>query len=68
MNSTTSTNEDGEGPARDSAEAIVVGVDGSPPSLAALDWAACEAHARSLSLTILHATRSEEHTSELQSQ
>jgi nucleotide-binding universal stress UspA family protein len=37
------------------AAAIVVGVDGSPPSLHALDWAAREAAARQRPLRILHA-------------
>ena len=39
------------------AAAIVVGVDGSPPSLHALDWAAREAVARHRPLRIVHAFR-----------
>ena len=33
---------------------IVVGVDGSPPSKVAVDWAAREAPLRNLPLTIIH--------------
>ncbi|MCG5461623.1 universal stress protein [Micromonospora sp. MED01] len=39
------------------AAAIVVGIDGSPPSVHALDWAAREAVARHRPLRIVHAFR-----------
>ncbi|ARX81365.1 hypothetical protein SMD44_00763 [Streptomyces alboflavus] len=35
---------------------LIVGVDGSPPSLAALDWAADEAERGSLALRVVHAS------------
>ena len=35
---------------------LIVGVDGSPPSIAALDWAADEAERGSLALRVVHAS------------
>jgi nucleotide-binding universal stress UspA family protein len=42
-------------PSREAVKRIVVGVDGSPESLAALEWAYAEALAGSAKLTVVHA-------------
>jgi nucleotide-binding universal stress UspA family protein len=42
---------------------LIVGVDGSDPSLAALDWAVDEAVARRLPLLVVHASRWDEYAS-----
>ncbi|HET9422910.1 MAG TPA: universal stress protein, partial [Nocardioides sp.] len=38
---------------------IVVGIDGSPPSLLAVQWAADQAQRQARGLTLVHATRRE---------
>lgn len=43
---------------------VTVGLDGSPESLAAADWAACEARLRAIPLRVVHAGEQQPHTHE----